>query len=60
MIESGHTKADLPDDVRLQLDAAWEAWCKAKAAEPFRVNDVLDTYIVYSRLMREYVDASWT
>lgn len=59
MTDSGHAHAELPADVRRQMDAAWEAWRKAKAAKPFRVNAVLDAYVEYSRLMRKHVDASW-
>lgn len=59
---SGHAHADLPDDIVLQMDEAWQAWLDSKDSKllPQNLNDILDKYLAYAKLMRKHVDPYWS
>jgi hypothetical protein len=59
-VKSAHADAeDLDPIVQRLLDVGWESWCNAKRNRSC-TNIVLGAYENYARLVRQYVDASWS
>lgn len=53
-----HTK-ELTQEIVNKLDAAYAAWKTAKESKPLRINVIIDAYVAYANLVREYIDCMW-